>query len=201
MRNIGSKLFVLAALLVVAACGSDTGDAGAPDDTVDSNSSTSTTSTDAPVSSTDAPDSGTDPASATTDAPGTTEAPLGGGDLPIATLEITISHPEFDDVTYTISCLGDTATIIGDVAELEAVTACQRLGDAEVRQRLVTGPKKEIACTEQYGGPDVARIVGTYDGVDGVKVDATVDRINGCAISDWDNLLAGVLPRAVGVVQ
>ena len=54
-------------------------------------------------------------------------------------------------------------------------------------------------CTEIYGGPDVAAITGTYDGVDGPKIDTTIDRTNGCGIDEWDTLLSQVLPGALGV--
>ena len=50
-------------------------------------------------------------------------------------------------------------------------------------------------CTEIYGGPDVATITGD---IDGAPVDTTVDRANGCGIDDWDTVLAGLLPPAVG---
>lgn len=211
MKIFGVKLLVLAAAaLMMTSCGSGADDlASGPDDTSDSDTSTSSPSTDAPVASTDPPVPSTDAPVPTTDAPvpttdapvPSTDPPVGGGDLPIVTLDITISHPDFDDVKYTISCLGDTATITGDDTGLDDLRACKRLGRQAVRKRLVQGPKKEFACTDQFGGPDVARIVGTYDGADGVPVDATANRINGCAIADWDDLLSGVLPRAVGVVQ
>ncbi|MEZ5342071.1 MAG: hypothetical protein R2706_11665 [Acidimicrobiales bacterium] len=123
--------------------------------------------------------------------------PLGGGGYPIATLDITISHPEADDVSYTISCLGDTATVIGEVAIIDQ-NACSALSDPAVKTRLVDIPPTDQACTEQYGGPDVAHIVGTFDGE---PVDTTIDRVNGCGIGDWDSLLASVLPPALGITD
>lgn len=174
-RNI-LFLISLSTVLLLAACGSDTTEVTSgdqPDDTV----------VDLPV------DSGE---------PNTTlpSGPLGGGG-PLVTLDITISHPDLDDVTYTISCLGDTATIIGDVS-LDDFAACNQLAEDAVRTRLLDGKPQDQVCTEIYGGPDVAIITGTYDGVDGPAVDTTIDRTNGCGIDEWDSLLSNVLPTATG---
>lgn len=125
------------------------------------------------------------------------DGPLGAGPYPIATLDITVTHPDIDDVVYTITCLGDTATVIGDVAVSDR-QACLALNDEAVRTRLTEGAPTDRACTEQYGGPDEARIIGT---IDDNSVDTTVDRANGCGINDWDSLLAALLPDAIGVTE
>lgn len=44
----------------------------------------------------------------------------------------------------------------------------------------------DTACTEIYGGPQTARVTGTYRGE---PVDATFDRTNGCQIDRWDTHL------------
>lgn len=121
--------------------------------------------------------------------------PLGAGRYPVATLDIIVAHPEADDVSYTISCLGDTATLVGD-APVNAEQACTAMADDDVRTRLVDGSPVDQMCTEIYGGPDVATIVGTLDDV---PVNATVDRANGCGIDDWDRLLGDILPPAIGL--
>ena len=41
-------------------------------------------------------------------------------------------------------------------------------------------------CTEQYGGPQEARVTGTWSGS---PVDLTVRRTNGCEIAQWDSLV------------
>ena len=125
------------------------------------------------------------------------DGPLGAGPYRVATLDITITHPEADDVNYTISCLGDTATVLGDVPISEE-QACTALADDDVRTRLINGAPGDQICTEIYGGPDVAAIVGTHDGD---AVNTTVDRSNGCGVDDWDRLLAGILPPALGIVE
>jgi hypothetical protein len=129
------------------------------------------------------------------------DGPLGAGPYPVATLDINVTYPEPDDITYdityTITCLGDTATLLGDVP-LSADQACTALADASVRTRLIGGAPADQVCTEIYGGPDIATIVGTHDGD---TVNTTVDRSNGCGIDDWDRLLDGILPPATGVTE
>lgn len=81
--------------------------------------------------------------------------------------------------------LTGTGFLSGERAELAAAT----LDDPAAVTRLVDGPATSGACTEIYGGPDVAHVVGT---IGGAAVDTVVDRANGCGIADWD-LLADLL--------
>jgi hypothetical protein len=131
-------------------------------------------------------------------ADGTDGEPIGGGPYPVADLNITYEHPdEGVSFTYRITCLGDTATITGDVdLDVDESAACLALAEPEVQTRLVEGAPTDQVCTEQYGGPDVAVITGTLDEQ---PVDTTIDRTNGCGISDWDDLLGAVLPNPIGV--
>lgn len=126
------------------------------------------------------------------------EPPLGAGPYPIADLTVTYEHPDLGTVEYQIVCLGDTATLIGEADGVTDQGACGRLADAGVQQRLVAGPPADLVCTEQYGGPDTARVVGTLDDQ---AVDATFDRTNGCGIDDWDSLMAGILPIPLGITD
>ena len=184
-------LMLLLGLVLLGACGSDTtsvtsGDV--PDDV----------SGDLPVDPNYDPDD--DPSGPLDDVviePDLPAVPLGGGG-PLVTVDITITHPDADDITYTISCLGDTTTVIGEVG-ISDFAACAQLGHDAVRKRLLDGAPSDQVCTEIYGGPDVATIVGTYDGVDGPAIDTTFDRTNGCGIDEWDTLLSDVLPNALGV--
>ena len=43
----------------------------------------------------------------------------------------------------------------------------------------------DVACTQEYGGPERARIRGTLSGR---EIDAKLNRSNGCEISRWDHL-------------
>jgi hypothetical protein len=45
--------------------------------------------------------------------------------------------------------------------------------------------RADLACTQQYGGPERARVMGT---VDGTPVSAELTRANGCEIARWDSL-------------
>ena len=126
-----------------------------------------------------------------------TEAPF-GGPYPIADLSFVVEHPERDTIEYRLTCLGDTATVSPEDVGVDEQAACLALADADVVSRLVEGPPIDQVCSEEYGGPDVATITGTLDER---QVDAMVDRTNGCGIADWDELLADLLPPAVGVTD
>jgi hypothetical protein len=43
----------------------------------------------------------------------------------------------------------------------------------------------DVACTQQYGGPEIATVKGTFRGE---QVDATFTRQNGCEISRWEDV-------------
>jgi hypothetical protein len=68
--------------------------------------------------------------------------------------------------------------------------ACRRL--AAGGAKLFAPIPANAVCTEIYGGPFVARVVGT---VGGKRVWATFSRTNGCHISRWDRLSPWLLPR------
>lgn len=133
----------------------------------------------------------------TSSANGASDTPI-GGPFPVADLSVVIDHPDRDTVEYRLTCLGDTATVTPAGVGVDEQAACRALAKPDVVTRLVKGAPEDQMCTEQYGGPDVATITGT---IDGKAVDTTIERINGCGISDWDRLLAGVLPPAVGVTD
>jgi hypothetical protein len=66
--------------------------------------------------------------------------------------------------------------------------ACQAL--AEAKDPFATPPADEI-CAEIYGGPQRARIEGTWRGD---PVQAEFSRSNGCEIARWDALRAVLQP-------
>jgi len=55
---------------------------------------------------------------------------------------------------------------------------------------------KDVACTQIYGGPQTATIVGTWKGE---QVNATYKRTDGCEIARWQQLSA-VFQTNTGVV-
>jgi hypothetical protein len=54
---------------------------------------------------------------------------------------------------------------------------------AALKKALAEEPNQ--ACTQQYGGPERARVTGT---VEGRPVDVTLDRADGCGIAAYDAL-------------
>jgi Subtilisin inhibitor-like len=67
--------------------------------------------------------------------------------------------------------------------------ACARLaaGGARLFARL----PRNIVCTEIYGGPQRARVVGT---VNGRRIFATFARSNGCEIDRWQRISPWLVP-------
>lgn len=123
--------------------------------------------------------------------------PSAAATSPETTLEVTVAHPDADDIVYTITCLDDVASITGDV-QIDEAAACTALTDEAVQTRLVDGVPADQICTEIYGGPDTAHIVGTLGTT---AIDTTIDRANGCGIDDWDRLFTAILPPALGITE
>lgn len=73
----------------------------------------------------------------------------------------------------------------GNARDPEA--ACAFLADGIP---IIWQDRGDQICTEIYGGPEEARIVGT---VRGETVEVELDRVNGCAIEAWDQSIA-ILP-------
>jgi hypothetical protein len=48
-------------------------------------------------------------------------------------------------------------------------------------------PQEDVACTQQFGGPETATIKGTLRGA---EVDASFSRTDGCEIARWDKVSA-----------
>jgi predicted secreted protein len=103
-----------------------------------------------------------------------------------ADLRIAVGTDDAPDLsTATLAIRADgVATGTGYLAEPAAATrAAELLGDAAAAQRLVEGEPDDQACTEIYGGPDIATITGTLRGQ---SIDTAFHRSNGCGIADWD---------------
>lgn len=81
-------------------------------------------------------------------------------------------------VTWTLVC-GDPVS--GSHPDAEA--ACAHL--QELDAPLAPLPA-DMICTEQYGGPQTARVTGRWAGE---PVDLALARSNGCFISQWDGLV------------
>ena len=75
----------------------------------------------------------------------------------------------------------------------DAAAACAHLeGLEEPFAPLST----DLMCTEQYGGPETARITGRWHGE---PVELELSRTDGCTISQWEDM-GPVLPPVEGAV-
>jgi len=88
-----------------------------------------------------------------------------------------------DSLTWTLRCGPARGTLA------RPARACARLATGGVR--LLAPLRKNIACTEIYGGPQRARLVGT---VNGRRIWATFSRTNGCEISRWQRISPWLVP-------
>ncbi|MGY1814216.1 SSI family serine proteinase inhibitor [Blastococcus sp. SYSU D00820] len=88
---------------------------------------------------------------------------------------------------YTLTCGPEPG---GD--HPAAAAACARLAGLEDPFAPIPG---DVACTEVYGGPQTARVTGTWQGR---PVDLRLSRTDGCRIDQW-NRLGPLLPGPVGV--
>jgi Subtilisin inhibitor-like len=89
-----------------------------------------------------------------------------------------------EPITWTLRCgpAGGTLPRPG--------IACSRL--LAGGRDLFTPVADDAICTQIYGGPQIARVVGV---VEGRRVWATFSRTNGCHIARWDKLAPWLLPR------
>ena len=127
-------------------------------------------SPDDPVSSDDSPGS----------TPISTPSPTQEPPAEPATVDLTIvvdATGEGATQTFTLTCSPDG----GDHPDPAA--ACAALAQAGVEAFAPT--PRGVACTELWGGPQVATVQGT---VDGEQISARFDRTDGCQISRWDRL-------------
>lgn len=91
---------------------------------------------------------------------------------------------QMPDATWTLRCDPPRGTLP------RPRVACRKL--AAGGPKLLAPVPADTACTEIYGGPQKARVVGT---VTGKRVWATLTRVNGCEIARWDRLVPWLLPR------
>jgi hypothetical protein len=90
---------------------------------------------------------------------------------------------------YTLRC-----TDPADSDHPDAAAACEHLAGLEAPFVPLPG---DLACTEQYGGPETAHITGRWNGE---PVDLELSRTDGCRISQWESL-GPVLPPVEGAVN
>lgn len=86
-------------------------------------------------------------------------------------------------VTWTLRCNPARGTLP------RPGVACKRL--ARAGPKLFAPLPIDAVCTEIYGGPQRARIVGTHAGK---RIWASFSRSNGCHIGRWNRLVPWLLP-------
>ncbi len=85
--------------------------------------------------------------------------------------------------TWTLRCGPPRGTLP------QPARACRRLASAGAKPFAPT-PENAV-CTEIYGGPQKARVVGT---VGTTRVRATFARTNGCEIARWNRISPWLVP-------
>jgi hypothetical protein len=86
--------------------------------------------------------------------------------------------------TWTLRCDPAGGTLVRPGA------ACRRI--AAGGAKLFTPLPDNIVCTQIYGGPQTARVVGT---VAGERISTAFSLTNGCEIGRWNGLSPWLLPR------
>ena len=115
--------------------------------------------------------------------------PAAGGGIEQADNDLIVELDRGDGTepeSWTLTCVG---FVEGTHPDGEA--ACAHL--ETVDQPFVPLPDDAV-CTEQYGGPQTARVLGRWHGE---PVDLELSRTDGCRISQWD-ALGPLLPGPVG---
>jgi Subtilisin inhibitor-like len=109
-----------------------------------------------------------------------------GGTAAETSLRITYwddSGRPSESVTWTLRCNPARGSLA------RPAVACRRL--AAGGAKLFAPLPKNIVCTEIYGGPQKARVVGT---VEGRRIWATFSRTNGCEIDRWRRISPWLVP-------
>ena len=93
------------------------------------------------------------------------------------------SASDSSSVTWTLRCEPARGTLA------RPARACTRL--ATGGPKLFAPLPPNAVCTEIYGGPQKARVVGV---VDGKRVWSTFTRTNGCQIDRWQRISPWLVP-------
>ncbi|HET8758077.1 MAG TPA: hypothetical protein VFM58_18800 [Solirubrobacteraceae bacterium] len=94
--------------------------------------------------------------------------------------EAPAQQAPFADLAVTVND-GETQQVRCDTPEDSEV--CRALADIDPKTfEPVPG---NVACTQQYGGPETATVEGTLDGR---EIDAKFSRVNGCEIERWETV-------------
>lgn len=100
-------------------------------------------------------------------------AGCGEGDEPAA----TPSPASVADLTVEVEPGGKRATV-----RCDARSDCADI--SAVKPEAFEPTPGNVACTQQYGGPETATVKGTFKGK---RIDAKFSRVNGCEIARWED--------------
>ena len=109
------------------------------------------------------------------------DAPAAGGGISRADNDLVVEYDAGDGsapVTWTLTCVGFV-----EGSHPQAEQACEHLKGMD--EPFAPVPADAI-CTQQFGGPQTARVTGLWRGE---PVDLTLSRSDGCRISQWDSLV------------
>jgi len=81
-------------------------------------------------------------------------------------------------VTWTLTCVGFV-----EGSHPQAQGACDHLAGME---RPFAPLPEDVVCSQQYGGPETARVVGRWGGE---PVELDLSRVDGCRIAQWNSLV------------
>ena len=112
--------------------------------------------------------------------PSDTADPAAGGGISQADNDLQVEYDPGDGTepqSWTLTCVG---FVEGSHPDAEA--ACAHLTTLEEPFAPLL---PDLRCTEQYGGPQTARVLGRWNGE---EVDLELSRVDGCHISQWDAL-------------
>ena len=81
-------------------------------------------------------------------------------------------------LTWTLTCVGFV-----EGSHPQAQAACDHLAGLE---RPFAPLPADVVCSQQYGGPETARVIGRWGGE---PVELDLSRVDGCRIAQWDSLV------------
>ncbi len=173
-KQLGHAALVLLAAATLAGC---TPNGGPPSPTTAAPTGSPTATPTGPATTTPSPDTET-----TSPAPSPSASPLtsgpGQGDVE---LSILVKPSESAAPTsYTLVCRDGAPS--AESSHPDAAAACAAVKDNQAILSPLP-PRKGQVCTQQYGGPQEARVTGV---VDGREVEANFSLRDGCEIAAWN---------------
>jgi hypothetical protein len=86
------------------------------------------------------------------------------------------------ELTVEVEPGGKRATVRCEAAQDSEL--CRAVG--AMKADVFEPTPRNVACTQQYGGPETAKVTGTFRGE---PVDAEFARRNGCEIARWEDAM------------